>query len=65
MLMAYKHQSHCYRNIGGVRYENIADLIYAAEESDHIEREARSDYKKVRIILHKDGFYQLFVTNRR
>lgn len=58
--MPFKHQSQCYRNINGVKFKNGADLIYSDEENQRLIKEAKSQYKKVRIIKTKYGYSQLF-----
>lgn len=59
--MPVKHQSACYRNIGGVKYTNYCDLIYGDEENARMITTAKSLYHLVRKIKHPDGYYQLFV----
>jgi hypothetical protein len=61
--MPIKHQSNCYRNIKGVRYENYSDLIYGDEDNERIIKQAQALYKLVRKIKHPDGYYQLFVNH--
>ena len=59
--MAFKHQAHCYRNIGGVRFENHADLIYGEEENAKVVAEARAKYRRVRIIKRDVDLKAVFV----
>ncbi len=57
-----KHQAHCYRIIGGVRYTNYADLIYSDAENQKVIEEARAQFKNIKIITHWTKEYrQLFV----
>lgn len=62
--MAFKHQSNCYRNIKGVKYENHADLIYGEVENQEVIEKAKKEYKNVKKIKHHSGaYYQLFVAS--
>ncbi len=64
--MAIKHQTECFRNIKGVRYENYADLIRGDIENAELIKEAKAEYKNVRIMGRSDLDYkQLFVANRK
>ncbi len=57
-----KNQAKCYRNIGGVRFKNYADLIMGEVENNQVIAEARQNFKKVKIITHWTKEYkQLFV----
>ena len=46
-----KHQSSCYRNIGGKRYKNYSDLFYSDEENNRIINEAKKNNKNVRVMF--------------
>lgn len=56
-----KHQGNCYRNIGGKKYTNYADLIMGEVENAQVIQEARATGRSVRKIKHPEGYYQLFL----
>lgn len=58
--MPIKHQSQCYRVIGGEKYTNLCDLIMSEEENTLAFESAKKTYTLVRQIKHPDGYYQLF-----
>lgn len=58
-----KHQTKCYRIIGGVLHENYCDLIMSDEENAAVVAEAKKKFSKVRKIKHPSGYHQLFVSN--
>lgn len=52
--------------MNGKRYENYADLLNMDEaDNKKIVDEAKELYKSVRKIKHPDGYYQLFVSDRK
>lgn len=60
-----KHQSDCYRNIRGVKFQNYCDLIMSKSENNKAIAEAKSKFNRVRIVRHHSGEYkQLFVANK-
>lgn len=62
--MPIKHQIKCYRNIGGKKYTNYADLIMSDEENEKVLVEAKSTFFFVKKIKHHSGeYYQVFVSN--
>jgi hypothetical protein len=57
-----KNQTKCYRNIGGVKYMNYADLIYGDAENNQIIQEVKASGKKYKIVTHWTKEYkQIFV----
>ncbi len=64
--MAVKQQSNAFRNIGGIKYKNYADLAQDDTTNAAIVEEARKLYHKVRIIPNRSfGFKQVFVALKR
>lgn len=61
--MPIKHQTNCYRNINGVRYENYSDLIYSEEENKSVIAEAKKRFPRVRVI-DRGGFKAVFVARK-
>lgn len=62
--MPLKHQGACFRNIGGVKYENYCDLIMGEKENEEAIETAKKNYRLVKKIKHWTGeYYQLFVAN--
>jgi hypothetical protein len=62
----FKHQTNCYRNIGGIKYKNYADLIYGDKENKAVIQEAKAKFGKVKIITHWSKEYkQLFVADEK
>lgn len=64
--MPIKHQTDCFRNIKGVRYENYMDLIQGEKENQAGIKRAKEEYKNVRIMGRTDLDYkQVFVANKK
>lgn len=58
-----KHQTNCYRIIGGVKYMNWMDLIQGDEQNAIGIEEAKKQFSKIKKIKHWSGeYYQLFVS---
>lgn len=57
-----KHQSNCYRNIGGHKLVNYCDLCMTDEINEQRVKEAKELYGIVRKVKHHSGgYHQLFV----